>query len=422
MTDPEQDSPLAETEQTEFVRHALVSEELRSAARTLSNQDGSRRTTYKALGLRPLWRDRIFGMLSYLVFLMCFLAPFSAGVAYYLVYVTPQYEAETRFVLRSALPALSEGDDENDTNTPSMKIVQDTQVLVSFLDSSTLVALIDDEIGMASLYGREDIDWTSRLRSDDTLSDVTEYFGKFISAKISPASGIVVVKLRAFSPGDANRLLTLVMDLAEERVNLLNADIWRSVLEAAEREFEAAGADLQQARERFQKLQNETGVFDIELEAEALTEVLTELRKELFELENRRSTLLISVSDKHPNVLRFNRQIDVRREQIEALERQIADAQTETTSLADNQQLFEELSLKIEIAQDRFKRAAADLEQSKLLSSIKMLYVDQFMQITLPDSIAYPQAAWQITKLLVFCLSSWAAAILLLTLIRNRLD
>lgn len=417
-----QSDPTSPPKPPKVERHAQVSAGLREASRTLANQDGSRRTTYKTLGFKPLLRDRVFQVLFIAAFLLVFLAPLGAGLFYLSSVVSPQYASETRFVLRSAVPAISEDTENNDANATSMKIVQDTQVLVNFLDSRTMVELIDEKISLDRVYGRSLVDPLSRLKGDATLQEKTEYFEDFITSNISPTSGIVTVELRAFSPEEANQLLNLVMDLAEERVNLLNAEIWSTVLAAANTEFLAAGDDLQIVRQELQNLQNQTGVFDIELEAEALTEVLTELRKELVALESERSTLLISVKDDQPVVVRLNRQITVRRQQIETLERQIADARSETASLADNQQLFEELELRTEIAQDRFKRAAADLEQTKLLSSIQLLYVDQFMPVTEPDDIAYPKLAWEIPKLILLCLVAWAISVLLLNVVRSRMD
>lgn len=403
-------------------RNREVSERLRSTSRLLAMQNGSRRSFYTALGLQPRRRDRVFKFLFVAAFLVCFLAPFGAGLIYFTTYVSTQYEAETRFVLRSAQPILPSEGTPNDANLSSLKIVQDTLVLVNYLDSTAFVERIDQEIDLERLYARPEIDPLSRLETGETLEEKVKYFEGFIETEVSSVSGIVTIKVRAFAPQDAHDVLESAFSLAEERVNLLNREIWTTVLAAAEVNFESAFDQLREVRTRYGALQNETGLFDVELEAEALADVLTELRKELIDLQNRRNTLLREVDETHINVIRFDQAIAVRSEQILRLESELAGSEDTDTTLANNQQQFEALKVEVDIAKDRFKSAAIELEQAKLLSSIQMLYLDRFVAPNVPQDGAYPVLVWEITKLLVLCLLAWAAAALILSAIQQKMD
>lgn len=415
-------TPEAQPPAPERARNRQVSENLRQASRTLAMQSGSRRGIYQALGLKPRRRDTVFRVGFVLAFLLCFLAPLATGIYYLAAVVTPQYEAETRFVLRSALPALPNSDGPSDANVASLKVVQDTLVVVSFLDSPALVKRLDEEIDLDTIYARSEIDPLSRLEPGQSLEEKTEYFEDFITTEVSSVSGIVTVKVRAFTPEDAQDTLDAIFDLAEERVNLLNGEIWASVLEVAERNFAGASEQLRNVRQRFATLQNETGVFDVELEAEALSEVITTLRTELVDLENRRATLLLQVPETHINVVRFDRAIEVRQAQLERLESEVTSAQADGTTLSGNQQQFDALEIEVEIAQDRFKTAATELEQAKLLNSVQMLYLDRFVLAALPQDSTYPAYAWEIARLIFFCLLAWGLVTLSLSALQRRLD
>lgn len=403
-------------------RHRDVSERLRETSRLLAMQSGSRRGMYRVLGLQPRRRDRVFRILFAMAFVLCCLAPLAGGTWYILAMLSPRYEAETRFVLRSALPALPEEGTPNDANLSSLKIVQDTLVLVNFLDSPAFVARLDQEVSLDRLYARPEIDLLSRLTPGESVEDKIDYFEHFITTDVSSVSGIVTVQVRAFDPQDAYDVLDTVFRLSEERVNLLNRDIWASVLSAAETNFQSASDQLRDVRQRYGVLQNETGLFDVELEAEALADVLTQLRIELIDLQNRRNTLLLEVPETHVNVVRFNQAITVRAAQIALLEDEIAGTQGDRTTLANNQQRFDALEVEVDIAQERFKTAAIELEQAKLLSSVQMLYLDRFVTPIVPQDRVYPIYPWELGKLLVACLALWATAVLVLTLLQRRLD
>ncbi len=405
------------------VQGRQVSEHLREAARQLSMQSGTRRGIYRALGLRPRRRDLAFRVCYVLACLICFALPFGAGFSYFTFVVSPQYEAETRFVLRSALPALSDEEANPDANVASLKIVQDTLVVVNFLESPALVHSLDEKVDLETYYAKPSIDGWWRLEQDQGQEDKFEYFEDFIDTDVSSVSGIVTVKVRAFSPEDARYVLEEIFVLAEERVNQLNGEIWSSVLNVSERNFETASNQLRDVRSRYAALQNETGVFDVELEAEALTEVIATLRTELVDLQNRRATLLLEVPDTHINIVRFDQAITVRTKQLERLEAELASAQTgNAESLSNNQRRFDALEIEVEVAQERFKTAAIELEEARLLNSVQTLYLDRFVRPALPEDSVYPVYAWEVAKLLILCLAAWGSVVLTLNMLQRHLD
>lgn len=425
MNDESRHTALTTPRRTDAVdpQSRQVSDHLREAARRLSMQSGTRRGIYRALGLRPRRRDLLFRVCYVFACLICFALPVGAGFSYFTFVVSPQYEAETRFVLRSALPAFSDEEANPDANMASLKIVQDTLVVVNFLESPSLVHSLDEKIDLETIYAKPRIDGWWRMERDLGEEDKADYFEDFIDTDVSSVSGIVTVKVRAFSPEDARDVLEDIFSLSEERVNQLNGEIWSSVLEVSERNFETASNQLRDVRSRYAALQNETGVFDVELEAEALTEVIATLRTELIDLQNRRATLLLEVPETHINIVRFDQAISVRSEQLERLEGDLASARTgDAESLSNNQRRFDALEIEVEVAQERFKTAAIELEEARLLNSVQMLYLDRFMRPTLPQDSVYPVYAWEVAKLLILCLALWGAAVLSLSMLQRHLD
>ncbi|MEM8648654.1 MAG: hypothetical protein AAGF86_20255, partial [Pseudomonadota bacterium] len=108
--------------------------------------------------------------------------------------------------------------------------------------------------------------------------------------------------------------------------------------------------------------------------------------------------------------------------QLERLEAELSSAQGDSTTLSNNQRLFDAIETEIEVAQERFKVTAAELEDAKLMSTIQMLYLERFVQPALPQDTAYPVLYWEVSKLLLASLAAWAAMALGLRMLQRRLD
>lgn len=405
-------------------RNAQVAQDLRQAARMVGAGGASRRAYYRSLGLLARPRDRVFQALFVLAFAVGGVLPFALGATYVLALASPQYQSEARFVLRTSLPALP-GGDHSASRKASLKIVQDTAIVQSFLTSPAFVDQLDRAVGLHTVFGGDHIDPLSRLAPDASLAQKTDYVDRKIRTHVSATSGIVTVRLRSFDPQTAQATLTTALALAEARVNRLNGDIWRSVLQAAQDEFDAASAALRGLRGAHHALQNETGVFNIALQAQAQSALITQLRAALVQMETRRTLLAATMAKTHPNRVQLDRRIAVQKDQIAALEQDLArpeDTPGAGISLADRHQSFEALRTQTDIAQARFKAAARALEQAKVLQSLQMLRLDAFLAPTAPADPVFPKPWWALAKLALACLTLWGAVALALRITQRWLD
>lgn len=62
-----------------------------------------------------------------------------ASSVYYIFIASPRYASEVRFVLRSSAPMLSRDRYASSTIEPKAKIVQDTAVLLNYIDSPAMI-------------------------------------------------------------------------------------------------------------------------------------------------------------------------------------------------------------------------------------------------------------------------------------------
>ena len=404
------------------VRQQKVAAALTETARSLTFGDRSRRAMYQIAGLRPRRRDQVFLYLLWAAFLFCFLLPVLTASGYLFFVVSDQYVSETRFVLRSSVSALSRNRLSEDSTKPSTKIRQDTQVVTNFIESPAMIEALGEKHNLRQLFGRGEIDFWSRLENDASREDRLKYWHNHISSWTNPQSGIVTLEIAAFSPNDAKTILETVMVLAEERVNKLNSGIWAGLLEAAEEDVKSAKDALEKIRITFNQQQDRSGIFDIEQSASGIGEIIREIKQEILSIESERTVLLQSLNEDTPSIRNLDRQIDARQKQVEKLETQLAGQQANQRSFANEQKEFSKLQLDRQLAEDRFTNSIEELERVKLLGTLQLVYLDQFLSPTLPEDNTYPRRFLWLSLSIFIALMMWGLATYAILTIQSRLD
>lgn len=408
---------------TVVARSQNMAAALSSYARALTFENRSRRNLYRLAGLAPRMRDRLFSRLLIASFIVCFVLPLGASTFYYTIIASPRYSSEVRFIVRSSAPLLTRDRYAGETVEPKAKIVQDTAVLLNYLGSPAMVRALQNSVDFHQLFGRNDIDFFSRLNPNATQEKVIKYWNGKYSTWVNPKSGIVELEVIAFSPREAHDLLKLVLKLAEEQINRLNTGMWENLQVSAQEDVASATKTLEELRERFRDTQNQTGVFDIDLAADGILTVLTKMESDLAELKSRREALGRSVAEGSPRLADMDRQIAARNEQVKALrERTAGVSRKDEGNLAEYSTRFERLKLDLKMAESQLESAVKELEKVRLVSSLQLVYVDNFTDPTLPDDSKYPDIPVTILlQFLMYC-AIWGAVSGGILFMRQKFD
>ncbi|MBD9595454.1 hypothetical protein IB270_21610 [Ensifer sp. ENS05] len=396
---------------------------LSSYARALTFENRSRRNLYRLAGLAPRARDRVFTVLLGIIFAVTFVLPMVGSLGYYALMVSPGYVSEVRFIVRSSAPILSRDRYSTSTVEPKAKIVQDTAVLLNYLGSPSIIQDIQKNINLKEVFGRKDIDVFSRLSSDATQDEILEYWKDRHSASVNPKSGIVELKVTAFTPEEARRLVDIVLRLSEAQINKLSSGMWHDLLVSARQDVETATSEVAALRGQLRDTQNRTGVFDIDLSAESLIATLTRVESDIAQLKSRREALSLSLDKNAPQLADMDRRLTALEEQAQELGAKVAGTSTETSgNLADFSRIFDKLNLELKIAQNKLESAIRELEKVKLVSSLQLVYVDNFTEPTLPDKSTSPNVPLALFLWFLLWATICSSACGTVLAIRNKLD
>ncbi|MEO0623203.1 MAG: hypothetical protein AAFU49_05155 [Pseudomonadota bacterium] len=364
-------------------------------------------------------------------FLILVALPGIGATGYFGGLADDRFVSETRLLLR--VNRVTQTDRVGDlTGLPSIEMARDTQVIATFLESAALVDALTARAGFRDVYeGPQPAplkpetwlanDWLARLAPDASAEDALDYWHDRTDVEIELPAGIIAFEVAAFSPDEAQRLTAASLAEAEALVNDLNARVWSEAVDKAEALFHDAAERLAGVQGRLAVARNEAGVFSAESEAGMLSQLSGETRSQLIRLEQDRAAKARHLSPSSAQMQAIDRRIAALRDQLAALGTEQVAAEPGGEALADVMARFSEIEVEQEIAERQFLSAARKLEQVRQVSEARMLYLDVFVEPTLPEEATEPRRAFWIAAWTVLGLAVWGALTGLFALMRNHM-
>ncbi|MGH2551232.1 MAG: hypothetical protein ACRDHN_17740, partial [Thermomicrobiales bacterium] len=175
-------------------RSSRVRDSLRQAVRTL--RSSSRRRKAFDVGAFTRRRDaRLFSLFVKLSFVLIFLLPSLSALVYFTFIASPQYVAEARFTVQGGTPVKLDAFSVV-TGLPSVTVVQDTQVVTSYIESPAIVERLQNKLNLRRMYGDKSIDGISRFDAAEPFEKLVEYWKTKEDVSIQLPGGIVAVTVR----------------------------------------------------------------------------------------------------------------------------------------------------------------------------------------------------------------------------------
>lgn len=334
-------------------------------------------------------------------------------VAYYGFLATDRYVTEAQFSVRSAsqqsgLPDII----SSTTGIPSaagmLGAFQDAFVVREFVHSQELVDRIDRELGMVALFGKRSADWWSRLAPDATREEMHSYWQHRVSADLDATTGLITLKVAAFSPEDSLKLSKAVLAASQELVNELSANARRDALAFAAEEVAKAEERLRDARLAVTEFRKNTGDIFPEATAKAQLELIAQLDFEL--AKAKAEVAALGLSARAPT----QRAAQAR---IAALEEQIAIERRKLTGTAAHQGSSEPLSnvlidyqaLEVDrmFAEEFYMRTLSLLEMARQEAIKTQRYLVVFVQPGLAQEPLEPRRGWAVLTVLACTVAAY---------------
>ena len=195
------------------------------------------------------------------------LPTFIAGVYYFFI-AADRYVAEARFAIRGNEQPVS-GRARRLGGMPSSQTTSDSYMVADYITSREMVRLLDQQVSLRNMFSDDRADFINRLDPDVSLEGLVAYWNKRVDVLYDPAKTTISVEVQAFSPEDAAKIVTAILDNARILVNNISANARRDAVNFASKELARAELKVRGARRDILDFRLKHNDLDPTLSAEA---------------------------------------------------------------------------------------------------------------------------------------------------------
>ena len=343
------------------------------------------------------------------LFLITVILPTLLASAYYGLIASNVYISESRFIIynpqmapgaTSGISSLLAGAGLSG-NSYGVYAVQD------YLLSRNALASLQKSLDVKAMYSSPRIDWFNRfggpLYLRKTFEDLYLYYKAMVSDGVDATSNISTIKVRAYTPSDAERINAHLLKLAQRLVDQINARADENSVRFYQAEVNKNEAKVQDAAVAMAAYRNLHGVFNPAPQSALQLQLVSKLQDQLIQEETRLAQMLLRTRN-NPQIPALRKAIESTRKEIA---RQTAAVAGSTNSLASKSVAYEKLSLGMNFAEKELAASIAALEQARIRAQKQQLFIETVVTPNLPDEALEPKRLRGVLAVLVLGLFLW---------------
>jgi len=354
-------------------------------------------------------------------FVIIVLLPTLVAALYYYLLAADQYQSEAHFIVKTAdstpMPSsgfsqlLGLGGGSSQSRSEAMSVND-------YLESQQAVNLLNDRVNLVERFRRPEADIATRLwYAQPTPEMLKRYYDKQIDVKLSQETGITTIKVRSFRPGDSLEIISHLLRMGEDRVNMLNRRSQTDAVANAERQVADAEQALVRIQSRLTAFRQQRGDLDPEGSGKAQIGLVTTLQGQL---TNARAQLNAMQGIIAPN----SPQYVATAARVRALEAQVGSQAGKLTSgggaIAARLGNYQDLQIRQDFAAKRYEVAAAALEKARDTASKQQLYIVRVVDPNLPVKSEFPKRGEILLTILLSLLLTYGIGWLLVAGVREH--
>lgn len=369
-------------------------------------------------------------------FISCVIIPTAVAGGYLYGWSANQYVSEFRFSVRQQRPMKAEGAGMASAlggSNPLLAVMADSEVVVQYLRSRQAVDDIGARIDLNTIWSRPADDWVFRLDPSATAEAKLRHWRQAVDPFFDLTTGVVTVKVRAFSPEDALSVASESLAAAERRVNEMSGRAHQDALAYAEKQATQAEERLKRAENAMAMYRNKNSVMFPQMQANTVNAVEGKLREQLAES---RTTL---ASLRTQGVQDISPQIRTLQSRIEATEREISNIQSGVghitgeqkvagagelmpTTLASVMNGYSPLEVEERISEKAYGRALDSLQDARNEASQQQVYLDAFVRPSEAQESLYPVRWKALIEIAIAGFATWCLGMMVIHGIRDHMD
>ncbi|MGH6835546.1 MAG: hypothetical protein ACREC9_08355 [Methylocella sp.] len=350
--------------------------------------------------------------------------PILCTAIYYGLIAAGKYCVEFRFSVRSATEFVADDDKIalmiKAGKPGTHEIARLAYMAADYLRSRNVVRELDRDGWLRSAFSRDQADWLSRFDTTKSDDDLWLYWRDMITVNVDRVSGLVLVRVLAFTPDDALALARATSVSAEKMIDSLATRERRDTLSLAEQELESASLRYSAALSGLRDVRNLAGTVDPERTLKSATETLLGVMREKLSLERDRDSNLKVLSADAPQQVVLSDQIRALGSQVASLTEALTSPRKDAKTAAQSIAQLEKQELEVRFSKRLLEVAQAACERARQESERQHVYFVLFVEPKKPEIAEYPRRARSVAFAGICTFSLWSVLMLAVTGIRDH--
>jgi capsular polysaccharide transport system permease protein len=345
-------------------------------------------------------------------FILLVVLPTITAAIYYGFWATSQYATEFQFGVRSADAQRNDATSIFQGMASASQIGLQSNIVVQYVKSREIVDAINRKINLRAMFSKPSIDYLSRLDPQAPIEDLVAYWKNKVEPYFDLTTGIISVRVKAFSPEDAltigNEIVSMSESLSEELSKRARADY----VKFAQEQVNESADRLKKERQALLDFRNQEQTLDPTKEADVARLGIAKLQEDLARARADLKTAQARLSDGSPAIISL-------RDREKALQDLVREAEAKLTGgegrpsnpVSRNLRGFEALETERAMAEKFYEMALQSLQRAQFEATRQATYLEVFVRPALAERSLYPR---RFISTLTVALVSFGAWIFLL--------
>lgn len=367
------------------------------------------------LGSKLLRRLKSLGPLFWITVVI----PTTIAILYFGLFASDVYISESRFVVRSPDKPATTGLGVLLKSTGFTNGGDEIFAAQDYVASRDALTALNRGGSFEKAYSAADISIFDRFNSlgtGDTFEDLYKYYRKKVNVDHDTTSSITTLSVRAYTPQDAQRFNTQLLEMAEATVNKLNTRGRQDLIRFAQIEVDEAKQKAREAASALAIYRNREGVVDPEKQAAVQLQMISKIQDELIATRSQLRQLR-NFAAQNPQIPVLETKADDLKAQIDE---ELGKVAGDRKSLSSTAAQYQRLALEAQFADKNLAGALASLQEARNEAQRKQAYVERIVEPNMPDDALEPRRWRGVFATLVLGLVIWGLASMLSAGVREH--
>ncbi|KVF75396.1 hypothetical protein WS75_15285 [Burkholderia sp. FL-7-2-10-S1-D7] len=348
--------------------------------------------------------------------------PTLISAIYFGLIASDVYVSESLFIVRSPARQVASPLGQILSGTGLVRGQDDAYVVQDYILSRDSLQSLERIDRVMESYSNPNIDIFARFGTldwDKSFETFYRYFQKRLDLQIDSLSSISTLTVRAYTASDAHLINERLLELAEDRVNMLNQRAQSDTIRFATQEVAKSEQRVKAAALALAAYRNQKGVIDPEKQSVIPLQQVAELQNQLIAAKVQLNQML-TLAKENPRIPSLNAQIALLEKEIEQESQHVAGGGDR--SLASKAPEYQRLALEKEFADKLLASAMTTLEQARSEAQRKQLYLERIAQPSKPDSTNEPHRLRGVVATFLLGMIVWGVLSLTMAAVKEHVD